>query len=274
MSTIDSTGFPAPRVAPNARHAFGGIWRLAARRFSAPGYWLTLAGLLGLLVVFSIPAAPSHAAAARSFLPWAAGFYVCFLVPIFAFISGAGAIRDDASAATVDYVLTRPVRRPLYVLFRYVAQMACTQIDFLFALAALAAIGVFHQVPGLWSALPLLLLAQSVAVIAYSAFGFFCGLLTSRYIIVGLAYAAIVEVGIGNVPTQLNQISIVRQLLGLMRPLFDESHGGGLTRAALTGTSGTPVTVAVLLGFSVVMIALAATLFAHREFAGSSVRDT
>jgi ABC-type transport system involved in multi-copper enzyme maturation permease subunit len=269
---IESPGFPAARVIPNATHAFGGIWRLTSRRFYTPGYWMTLAGMLVLLVVFSIPAAPNRVAAAHGFLPWAGGFYVCFLLPILAFISGAGAIRDDLSASTADYVLTRPVRRPTFAVFRYLAQMACLQIDFLFALVVVAGIGVFHQVSGLWAALPLLLLAQVVAVITFSAFGFFSGLLTSRYVIVGLAYAAIIEVGIGNVPTQLNQISLIRQVLGIMRPFIAEQDGA-LTRAALTSTAATPTIVIGLLVFSAALIALSATLFGLREFAGSGARD-
>jgi ABC-type transport system involved in multi-copper enzyme maturation permease subunit len=269
----NSKRFPAPRVMPDAAHAFGGIWRLAARRFFTPGYWITLAGLLVVLVIFSLPAAPNRGTAAHGFLPWAGGFYVCFLVPIFAFISAAGAIRDDLGAATVDYVFIRPVRRPAYVIFRYLAQMACIQIDFLFALVVVAGIGVYHQVPGLWSALPLLLLAQVTAVATFSAFGFFCGLLTSRYVIVGLVYAAIVEVGIGNVPTQISQISLVRQLLGLLRPILDDS-GGALTRAALTSTLGTPATLVVLLAFCALMIALTAVLITTKEFAGAVARDT
>ena len=83
----------------------------AARRFFTPGYWVMLAGMLVLLVIFSIPAAPNHAAAAKGLIPWAGGFYVCFLLPVFAFISAANAIRDDFGAGTVDYIFTRPVRR-------------------------------------------------------------------------------------------------------------------------------------------------------------------
>ena len=268
----NSQRFPAPRVTPNATHAFGGIWRLTARRFFAPGYWLMMAGMLGVLVIFSIPAAPHRAAAAQGFLPWAGGFYVCFLLPIFAFISAAGAIRDDLSNATVDYVFTRPIGRPAYVVFRYIAQMVCIQIDFLFALSVVAGIGIFHQVPGLWSALPVLLLAQIVAAATFSAFGFLCGLLTSRYVIVGLVYAAIIEVGIGNVPTQLNQISLVRQVLAILRPVVGDD-AGALTRLALTSALGTPAIVAVLLAVSAVLIALTATVFSVREFVGSAGRD-
>ena len=264
--------FPAPRVAPHAAHALGGIWRLTARRFFTPGYWLMIAGMGALLVIFSIPTAPNQGEGAPDFLPWAGGFYVCFLLPIFAFISAAGAIRDDFSGGTVDYVLTRPVRRPAFMAFRYLAQMGCTQIDFLFALVVVAAIGAYHHVPDLWSALPVLLLAQVTAVIVFSAFGLLCGTLTSRYVIVGLVYAGIVEVGLGNVPTQINQISLVRQVLGILRPILGPDDGA-LTRAAATATLSTPGIVVLLLAVAAAIVGLSALIFALREFAGSGGRD-
>jgi ABC-2 type transport system permease protein len=267
-----SSVHPASHVRPNAAHAFGGLWRLTARRFFLPGYWLTLLGMLVLLVIFSIPAAPNSAAAAKGLIPWAGGFYVCFLVPILAFISAAGAIRDDHGAGTVDYIFTRPVRRPAFVVFRYVTQMICTQIDFLFALVVIAGLGIYHGVPDLWSALPHLLLAQVLAVVVFSAFGFTSGMLTSRYIIVGLAYAGIVEVGLGNVPTQINQISLIRQLLGVLRPILGENNGA-LTRSATTATMGTPGIATLLLATSMVLLLISALVFTTREFTGSAGRD-
>ena len=265
------TSFPTPRVRPNARHALGGIWRLTARRFFGPGYWLMLAGMLVALVVFSVPWTQDKDSAAREFLRWAGGFYVCFLLPMFAFISAAGAIRDDLGGGTVDYVFTRPVRRPVYVLFRYLAQLGCNQIDALFALAGVIAIGAYHQVPGLWSALPVLLLAQVIALVVFSAFGLFCGALTSRYVIVGLVYAAIVEVGLGNVPTQISQVSLVRQVMGILQPILGES--GPLGRAAQTAMFDSPGIVALLAAVAAVFVALAAILFTCREFAGAGGKD-
>jgi ABC-type transport system involved in multi-copper enzyme maturation permease subunit len=267
-----SHAFPVPRVMPNAAHAFGGIWRLAARRFFTPGYWLTLFGMLLALVVLSIPALPNRASALNAFLPWAGLFYVAFIVPLLAYIFGAGAIRDDLSPGTTDYVLTRPISRAAFATFRFIAQLICAQIDFLFGLLVVLGIGVFHGVPGFWPSVPLLLLAQMIAVVTFSAFGFFVGLLTSRYVIVGLLYVGVVEVGIGNVPTQLNQISLVRQILGIMRP-FLADQAGVLTRAAQTSTASTPTIVFALLAFSAALIALSALLFSLREFAGSAARD-
>lgn len=262
----------APQVMPNAAHAFGGIWRFTARRFFTPGYWLMLAGLLGLLGIFSLPAAPNHAAAARGFIPWAGGFYVGFLLPVFTFISVASSIRDDFGPGTVDYIFTRPVRRPVFVVFRYLALMICTQIDFLFACALIAGLGSFHGVPGLAAALPTLLFGQIIAVVVFSAFGFMAGALTSRYVILGLVYAGLVEAGLGNVPTQINQISLVRQVLGILRPILGENHGA-LTRLAATSTMNPPGIVALLLAVSVALVGISALVFSLREFAGAS-RET
>lgn len=272
-STSPSPRYPAPRVMPHAVHALGGIWRLTSRRFFAPGYWLMLAGMLVLLVIFSIPAAPNHAAAADGLIPWAAGFYVCFLLPIFAFISSASAIRDSFDASTVDYIFTRPVRRPAFVVFRYLTQMLCTQIDFAFAFLVIVGIGVYHGVPGLSAALPTLLLGQIMAVIVFTAFGATCATLTSRYVIVGLVYAGVVEVGLGNVPTQINQISLVRQVLGIMRPVIGE-EGDPLSRLASISALSQSGIVLLLLVVAAVLVALSALAFALQEFTGAGGRDT
>lgn len=272
LSSSPGSLYRAPHVMPNAAHAFGGIWRFTARRFFTPGYWLMLAGLLGLLGIFSLPAAPTHAAAAYGFIPWTGGFYVGFLLPVFVFISVASAIRDDFGAGTVDYVFTRPVRRPMFVVFRYLSLMVCTQIDFLFAFALITGLGSFHGVPDFAAALPTLLFGQMIAVMLFSAFGFMAGALTSRYIILGLVYAGLVEVGLGNVPTQINQISLVRQVLGILRPILGENHGA-LTRLAATATMDTPGIVALLFVVSIAFVGISALVFSFREFAGSS-RET
>jgi ABC-2 type transport system permease protein len=268
-----STSFPAPRVVPNARHAFGGIWRLTVRRFFSLTHWLVVAGMLVLLVLFSIPAASSRAEAAHEFLAWASRFYVCFLVPILAFISAGGVMRDDLRADTVDYIFTRPVARPAFILFRYLSHVACAQLDFLLALGVVTGIGIYWQVPGFWNAVPLLLLAQVLAIVAFSAFGFFCGLLTSRYVIIGLVYAAVIEAGIGNVPTQLAQLSMVLHLLTLMRPIVGEGQMG-MTAVVSANSLSTPATIVALLGFALVMLAATVAIFSYKELAAAPSRET
>jgi ABC-2 type transport system permease protein len=263
------TKFPAPRVMPNAARAFGGIWRLTARRFFVPGHWLALAGMLAVLALFGSAVRGDQPA---RYLNWCALFYVCFLVPILAFISAAGVIRDDLKAGSVDYVFTRPVRRPAFVVFRYLAHVGCAQLDFLLALGVVTALGMFRGVPGMITAAGVLLLAQAVVIVVFSAFGFLCGMLTSRYVIIGLAYGAIVEVGIGSVPTQLNRISMLRHATEILRPILGDVQigmGGPLAAEPLSA----PAAIALLLTFAAAMLAVTAVLFAVREMAGASGRD-
>jgi ABC-2 type transport system permease protein len=262
------SAFPAPRVMPNALHAFGGIFRLTARRFFTPGHWLTLGGMLAVLALFAYAGRHSD----QRYLVWCGLFYVCFLVPILAFISSAGLMRDDLKAGTVDYIFTRPVRRSAFIAFRYLSHVGCAQIDFLIALFVLMGMGIFRGVPGLWEAFPVLLLGQAVVIVTFSAFGFLCGIVTSRYVIIGLLYGGIVEVGVGSVPTQLNRISMLRHVTEVLKPVLGNAKlgmGGPLAAEPLSA----PTAFALLLAIAAGMLALTAAFFAMRELAGQSGRD-
>ncbi len=247
---------PAP-VAPNWRHAFGGVWRLTVRRHLLPGRWAMV--LVGLAVLTLLCFAASHRSSARHYLEWAGVFYVAFLVPALAFIGGAGAMRDEMKAGTVDYVFTRPINRPAFVAGKFIAHTVCAQLDFLFALAVVVAVSVVRGIPIPPAAIAGLLLGQALLVTAFSALGFLAAILTSRYIIVGLAYAGIIEAGVGQIPTQISRLSLTRQVRDLLAPAGDAASA-----LTILGTAGT------LLFFTAIALAVAAALFHHRELGASS----
>jgi len=263
---------PVPRVTPHAGHALGGIWRLAIRPFYTPLHWLTLGGMLALLVLFSFAMAPSRGGT-ESFIPWVARFYVGFLVPLLAFISAGGAIRDDLQPGAIDYLFTRPIRRPLFIAFRFLAHVGAAQINFTVALAVLAGVAVYRGVAGFGDALPLLLLGQVLTLITFSAFGFFAGMLTSRYVIVGLVYGGVVEVALGSVPTALNRLAMNRHVLSIMQPVLGDASTGPSAAASLTFFSA-PVATGILLLVASTLLGLTALLFNLREFNGNAARDT
>ena len=267
-----SFSYAAPRVTPHAGHAFGGIWRLTVRRFASLNYWLSVAAMLVLLVLFSIPAFRNWHGPNGGFLVWAGGFYLCFVVPLLAFVSAGGIVRDDLDAGTVDYVFTRPIHRGSYLLFRYLAHVACAQLTFLLGLATIVGLGVCRDVPAFWNAVPLLLLGQVLVITTFSAFGFFCAMVTSRYVILGLAYGGIVEVGLGTTPTQLNRISMTRQVMNILQPALGDIRlgmGGPLAPQPLSPAAASTV----LLIATAVMLLVTVTLFSFRELAGPSSRE-
>jgi len=92
-------------------------------------------------------------------------------------------------------------------------------------------------------------------VSAFLALGFLMGSLTSRYVLLGLFYAGLIEAAVGNIPTQLNNLSILRHL-----------------RIALSGhirESG-PIVQEIGLVFliAVGLLATAMLIFSRKEFIG------
>ncbi len=272
---LPSPALPFPRVAPNQWHAFGGVWRLTYRRWLPWRSWLVCAGLLGVLA--GIAATTNPKGDASAYFDWFGSFFLGVLVPILAFLSGAGALRDDLKPGAVDYLFTRPVRRPVYLVSRYVCHLACAQLTYLSAFGVMVAVGIYREIPGLAAGLPLLLLAQVLTVAAFVALGVLCAVVVSRYLIVGLCYAGLVEAGAGLIPTQLNRLSMTRQIRELLEPLAGAASvpaGASVPAVTALPPGAGPWGTALHLGvFAVVFVALAALVFSRKEFSGAPGRE-
>ncbi len=140
--------------------------------------------------------------------------------------------------------------------------MVCTQIDFLIAFGLVLGFAVAGNVPDLATVVPKLLLGQMLLVAAFSAFGFLCGVITSRYVIIGLAYAGIIEAGVGQIPTQLSRLSMTHQVRDLLTSLL----GGSATMTSAPSLFGT---TGMLVLFCAVTLGAAVALFSFREFTGN-----
>ncbi|MGH8018734.1 MAG: hypothetical protein ACREIA_10645 [Opitutaceae bacterium] len=262
-TTDPATSIPAP--APGAARAFGGVWRLTYPRFLAPGNVLAQLGLAVGLALFG--ALPIEEGQASHYFNWVVLFYLTFLVPALAFLSGAGALRDEMKPTAVDYVHTRPIRRAVLVAFKFAAHFLCSQASLFVALAVVVGVGVFRDIPGTLGAAPLMWLGQALGGAVFMALGFFFASLTSRYLVLGLLYGAVIEAGIGNIPTQLAGLSLTRHLKNLLAPvhadlvsLFSDAPGAGST-------------VTALLVVTALLLAASALIFNRREFAGARPKD-
>lgn len=264
--TDPAASFPPPRITPNHRHAFGGVWRLTFRRFlGGPGQWLAFAAMLLLLGLLEF--AIVRDGRARAFSDWTVRMYFGFLIPAVAFLSGAGAIRDEMKSGSVDYVLTRPVLRPAFIVFKFFSHLACLQLAALVALAVVLVVADLRHVTGLGEVLPWLLLAQGIAITAFMALGFFCGVMTSRFLVLGLAYGAVVEAGLGRTPTQLSRLSLTHQITGMLEPIMPAAAPGLPTDQTALGTVG------AVLAFAAVMLAIVMVVFRLRELVGEHTRE-
>lgn len=273
MSRVDSTS--VARVQPNLAHTFGGILRLTWSRFTSPGQWWVTLGILAFLVLFT--GVSVRDGRDDHYFSFTSEFYLTFLIPVVAFLSGGGAIRDEMKGHAVDYVLTRPLPRWAFVVFKYTAHLLCFELMYLVVFAALMGVGFYRHIPGLVSVLPLLLGTQVIGIAVFLCLGLLCGILTSRYLVVGLLYGALVEAGISRIPIQLSALSMTHHLRTLLErlnahPAQPVRTARGMMKLFAATNPGEPSAfgaVAILIGATVSLLLIAAALFSQKEFAGS-----
>jgi hypothetical protein len=76
--------------------------------------------------------------------------------------------------------------------------------------------GLMLDVSSATSLTLLLVGIQLVVVPAYGAIAAFLGLLTRKYLLLGLVYGFVVEIGIGQIPTNINTLSVARHFRDLL----------------------------------------------------------
>lgn len=198
------------------------------------------------------------------FYHWLVDLYFFIILPLSCVRSCGGLIRDELQADTLGFLVTRPVKRATLVALKYLAQVAWLEIVVLVEGLLLFAAGASRAIPQLGSLLPLFLAAQFLAVPAWCALGLFLGQVTKRYLPLALVYGLIVELGIGDIPTNINTLSLMRHLKTLL------SHNPALQSLYEWSGSGVVLPVGALLLASFLFLSLAAFLFTFREYHASA----
>jgi hypothetical protein len=194
-------------------------------------------------------------------------FYHC-LVDLYFFIilplncvSLCGAvIRDELEADTLSFLTTRPLSRASLLLLKFLSQTASIEIWLAAQTILIFVAGRLRDVPDLGALLPAFLGAQVLAVPAWSALGLLLGQISRRYMAIALVYGAIVEMGIGRIPTNINTLSLMRHLKTLL------SHCSALQNVFNWPTASLATPLLALLGATVLFLAAAALLFNYKEY--------
>jgi ABC-type transport system involved in multi-copper enzyme maturation permease subunit len=197
-----------------------------------------------------------------SYLSIAVKFHLMMVVPLVCLLNLASPIRDETEQGTLSYLATRPLPRSVFFLLLHGCHLLWLQIVFLAAGLLLLATGFWMEIPGIASMIAPFLVAQAGAALAFSGLSALAGILTRRYLVLGLLYGAIIEIGVGGIPTNINALSMshhVRVIVSIFDPAAD----------FLRTNEGNPAVSGIaLIAVGATGALLAALIYRTREFTG------
>jgi ABC-type transport system involved in multi-copper enzyme maturation permease subunit len=197
---------------------------------------------------------------AKVFYYWLIYIYFFIIQPLACVLGCGPLIRDELQADTLGFLITRPVGRARLLIVKYISQVAWLELVLLLETLLIFAAGAVRHVPSLGGLLPLVLGVQVLVIPAWSALGLLLGQITTRYMATAFLYGALVEMGIGNIPTNINALSILRHLKTLL------SHNSALQSTLTLEAGGTATALCALMAAPVIFLGIAALLFKMVEY--------
>lgn len=253
---VASLAFAERRGPTTFGSVFLGVLLLEIFALRKPGSWVKF-GLfvVGLIVVTKLSVPRGDAAL---FSTWMVDVVAVQVVPLLCLVTGGGILRNQIRNFTIEYVWTRSARKLHLVLAAWGVTVLLVFAQSVAATLVVHATGSVLGVSDLWSGLPLLLAAELVSVLAFSALALALGVFSGKYMVFGIIYGLFIEIGASRIPTNLNRISVTHHVQELL------TLGSGIIESPFRN-----VILPSLMGVGVITaigLAVACLIFSRRQY--------
>jgi ABC-2 type transport system permease protein len=197
------------------------------------------------------------------------------LAPLTALLYAGGMIQDEVEEQTLTYLLVRPLPRPALYVCKLLATLLLTTVLVTVATTALYLV-IYWNTAQMWDGSITTRMIQTAAIMSLGQVGycslFGClGVLTRRTLIAGVIYIVVVEGLLANLQFMVRSLTVVYYVrvlairwLDLPQQIFDRwQRDWGLNLDQIPDGNSC---VLKLVGFGVVITAVAALGFSRREF--------
>ncbi len=246
---------PPARATPLGA-VIGAMLSLEIGAWLRPRLWLKLTlSALGLVVVTRLSVGR---ATPEQFERWMLGVVALKFVPLICLTLGGGILRNPIRNFTIEYLWTRSVRKPHLVIAAWVAAVVIVTLQAFLATGVVYATCGFLGVKNLWPTLPAMLGVGFVMILAFTSLSLAFGAFSGKYMVMGLLYGLVVESGVSQIPTNLNQIAVTSHanvLLGYVRQSAENPGIGATVQAA-----------ASILTIAALGLAVACTVFTYKQY--------
>jgi ABC-type transport system involved in multi-copper enzyme maturation permease subunit len=265
-SSPPSTAAPLPGL--SARNTpfvatLSGLWLLTWKSRLSLRQWPALVGTILPASLLAFLVLRTSTGANLAFFYWLAAAYLLLGIPLYCLAVFGGLIRDDIQSNTLSFLVTRPSSRARFLFARFLCQLAWVQLLGLAAGLALLATGMLCGVGGIPQFTAMFLATQALALFVFGGLATLLGLLHRRYLVLGTIYGLVVEVGIGQIPTNINALAMTRHLRTLL------GHNPAIHQIYEWSTDRTEMALFILLSVAILSLALSSLLFTVREYLGS-----
>ncbi len=196
-----------------------------------------------------------------------AGIYLFLVYPqsmcmLLALLYGTAILNTEIEGKTLTYLFTRPVRRFMIILGKYLAIVVSLTIP---SWASLAISWFIVGMPGDGRFILGLGLATTAAVLAYTAvFGAIGIVFQRRPMIIGLIYAVVFEVLLSFVPAVVNTVTVTYYLRSLVVRMISDEVPQELAR--VVGGADLATSGLVLAGITAVALVFSCVVSERREY--------
>lgn len=246
---------------PSFYDAARGIWTLTWRaKLARKRIFLVIGSMTALPLLFAyVGSKIGFSVEEFHFHNFLVQLYLLLVVPLFCLSNFGAMIRDELQEDTMAFLITRPVSRAKLFLLKYLALAAWLQIIVLGNVLAFWVVGVWLGIPDAASLIALLAAVQFLAVLAFGALASLIGLVTQKYLVAGIVYGFIVEFGVGQIPTNINVLSISRHLKTFL------AWNSDLALRYRWDTEGTWFSLMMVLVGTALFLLIGALLFTFKE---------
>jgi len=245
-------------LAPSLGRAFLGLWSFEWQARMTPGKLFQSAALV--LVIPALMLVALKQDQKREFIDWIVTYHLFLMLPIYCLSVFGPVIRDELQSDTLGFIITRPIKRYSLLILKYLCTMIWSQFMVFLCGLLFFVVALIHGYKVDLAMVGLFLFVQALAVLAYGAISSLLGLLTKKYMVLGIVYGLIVEKGIGSIPTNIHSLAIshhLKSILGNNQWMSDQF--------TLTGEPILQATAWVVLA-TAVFLSIAALLFNTLEY--------
>ncbi len=255
---VDGTAAVQANLRPGFFRSFLGVWTFEWQSRMTWGKLWTVA-----MSIFALPAlmllTMPHGSV-DTFCHWAVTFYLLLVIPLNCLSFFGPMIRDDVQADTLPFVITRPLKRRTFYVLKYLCVMIWTQMVSFLGCVLFILVALLKGIPEIGQLMPYYFLAQFVAVVAFGALGGLMGLLSKKYMVLGVVYGFVVEWGIGSIPTNIHSLAVSFHIKSILANVPFMQKEFGWTAAAVGESTLYAMSAAA------VFLILGAIMFSIREF--------